>query len=132
MPATVNVPLVDGKARVDATFSVPAARFWLAPVTVVVAGGAFTVVDVVTVTVALSAAVPLQPVDPGDHAGHVRHARRRELVAARAGEPVDRERAAEPGRSRGSSSPSACRSCRSRVWAPFTVVVGAIDFVSWK
>ena len=64
MPATVNAPLVDGKPSVETTFSVPAARFWLAPVTVVVAGGAFTVVDVVTVTVALSAGVPLQPVMP--------------------------------------------------------------------
>ena len=64
MPATVNVPLVDGNASADATFSVPAARFWLAPLTVVVAGGAFTVVAVVTVTVALSAAAPLQPLMP--------------------------------------------------------------------
>src|ERR1700730_3433369 len=54
-PATVNMPVGELNAPVAATLSVPPARFWLAPLTVVV---------VVEVIVALSSGVPLQPVMP--------------------------------------------------------------------
>src|SRR5262245_3324003 len=54
MPATVNAPGV-GKFAVAATLSVPPARFWLAPL---------TVVEVVEVTTAPFATVPVQPLRP--------------------------------------------------------------------
>ena len=61
---TVNAPPLAEKPDVERTVRLPWVRSWPAPFTVVAAAGALAVVAVVSVTVALSAGLPVQPVMP--------------------------------------------------------------------